>query len=70
MLKSIVYFFIFETRGRTLENVNDLFDKNNMLHETETVGSEAGKENSLDRSSAEKNTAQLLVNTEVQEIPK
>lgn len=70
MLESIVYFFIFETRGRTLENVNDLFDKNNMLHETETASSEAGKENSLDRSSAEKNAAELLVNTEVQEIPK
>ncbi|RFU25290.1 hypothetical protein B7463_g11044, partial [Scytalidium lignicola] len=26
-----VYFFIFETRGRTLENVNYLFDKNNAL---------------------------------------
>jgi len=70
MLESIVYFFIFETRGRTLENVNDLFDKNNELDVTETAGSDGGKENSLDRSSTEKNTTESPVNTEVQEIPK
>jgi hypothetical protein len=33
-----VYFFIFETRGRTLENVNELFDKNNVLGDTLDMG--------------------------------
>ena len=33
-----VYFFIFETRGRTLEDVNELFDKNNILDHTLSSG--------------------------------
>jgi hypothetical protein len=48
-----VYFFIFETRGRTLENVNELFDKNNVLEDT----LDSGEENTSGRGSAEKDTA-------------
>jgi hypothetical protein len=48
-----VYFFIFETRGRTLEDVNELFDKNHALDTT--VESERGT--TPDTVSTEKETA-------------
>ena len=50
-----MYFFIFETRGRTLENVNELFDKNNALEDT----LDSGEENNSGRGSAEKDTAMV-----------
>ena len=54
---SKVYFFIFETQGRTVKDVNELFDKNNVLHRTLSSGgnsdlAEKGTAGVLDKSKA------------------